>query len=174
MAGVIVVRQAIPADADAIAEVYCRSWQETYAGLLPNTLIGEVANLEDARRQWRKRLEPRRGGHAAIAEIPHGPVVGFATGGAIRDLLLDYDAELTALYLLRHHHGHGVGRRLMRSVMAGLADDEFQSMVALVLTSNAATAFYRAMGGKEVVRQNREFRGVMVDETVFGWSLNGR
>jgi len=35
-------------------------------------------------------------------------------------------------------------------------------------------AFYRAMGGTEVARQNREFRGVMVDERVFAWTLNGR
>jgi len=173
MAGVVVVRQAIPADADAIADVYCRCWRETYTGLLPDSLIDDVAEPDDAREQWRKRLEPGLGGHAAVAEIPHGPVVGFATGGAIRDLLLDHDAELTALYLLRRHHGYGIGRRLLNAVKAGLTGDGFQSMVALVLSTNPAVAFYRAMGGNEVARQNREFRGVMVDEMIFAWPLNG-
>jgi len=170
----VVVRQAIPADADAIADIYCRCWRETYTGLLPDSLIDDVADADGAREQWRKRLEPGAGGHAAVAEIPQGPIVGFATGGAIRDLLLDHDAELKALYLLRRHHGHGVGRRLMARVMAGLTGDGFQSMVALVLSTNPAVAFYRAMGGTEVARQNREFRGVMVDERVFAWTLNGR
>jgi len=173
MAGVV-VRQAIPADAEAIADVYCRSWRETYTGLLSDTLIDNVADPDDARGQWRKRLEPGVGSHATVAEIPHGPIVGFATGGAIRDLLLDHDAELTALYLLRDHHGHGLGRRLMTKVMARLTGDGFQSMVALVLSTNPAVAFYRAMGGTEVARQNRAFRGVMVDELVFAWTLNDR
>ena len=78
------IRQAVPADARAIAEVHVSSWRWAYRGLIPGDFL-EKLSVDDRETTWRERLAdptPRWG--CLVAEDPAARVVGFAAYG--RDL----------------------------------------------------------------------------------------
>jgi hypothetical protein len=67
------IRAAVPADADAIAEVWLRSWQTAYRGLVPDAVL-DALSLEYRQGLWRDRLA--RGEPALVAEHDGG-VAGY-------------------------------------------------------------------------------------------------
>ena len=116
----VTIRPATESDAADIAQVHVRSWQEAYAGIVPD------AYLE---RHGRRRAgEPV--GHATCARdrrdevqtwvaLAGSKVVGFATVGPSRDEDAGRgDREIYSIYLDPGMWGHGVARDLMRTVIA--------------------------------------------------------
>ena len=95
------VRAATESDAIAIAHVHIQSWRTTYAGIVPEAYL---AALNEAERVllWQDWLT--RDVEVYVADLD-GEVVGFASGGQIREPLQDYDAELFAIYLLKTAQG---------------------------------------------------------------------
>lgn len=107
--GGVVLRDATPDDARAIAIFQTVSWREAYAGLVPAEYLERVdANLREAR--WRDRLV---GGdrQASVAEDA-GEVVGVVSWGTS-----DVDdvpaLELKSLYVAAEHRGSTVAARLL-------------------------------------------------------------
>lgn len=158
----LVVRPAVVADADAVAEVHWRSWRETYAGLVPEGRLGSGA-LERRRRQWRSRIaQPWPGDVLRVGEVG-ADVVGYAMVGPGRqdqgpaawatDPGRPADQELEALYVLAGHHGTGVGQALLDAVLAPGA-----AYLWVAKENPRARSFYRRNGfledGTEVVEQH--------------------
>jgi hypothetical protein len=90
------IRAATEHDAVAISHVHVQSWRTAYAGILPDECL---AALNEAERTplWREWLT--RDIQVYLADLD-GEVVGFISGGPIRDRVQTYDAELFAIYLL--------------------------------------------------------------------------
>jgi GNAT superfamily N-acetyltransferase len=109
----MIVREAELADALAIAHVHVDSWRTTYRGIVPDDYL---AGLSYDRRAatWANILGDRAGvSFVYVAEDDGGAVVGFVSGGPIRDAIPDYDGELYAIYLLEPFHRRDIGRQLV-------------------------------------------------------------
>jgi GNAT superfamily N-acetyltransferase len=140
------IRRATREDSAAIARVHVTTWQTTYAGLIPESFLAAL-DTEERGRQWDLLIEAGKD-FFHVAEDDTG-VFGFASGGAIREPVSGYDAELQTIYLLRDRQGNGTGRRLVETVVRDLRGAGFHSMVVWVLAQNPAIHFYQRLGAIE-------------------------
>ena len=159
------IRVATVQDAGAIARVHVESWQTTYAGIVPEAYLAslDVVQRETSWREW-LGLDV----DVFVAEV-EGEVVGFVGGGAIRDPVEGFDAELYAIYLLREAQRRGIGMALLKRVAGSLMERGFGSMVAWVLEDNSSGWFYSRSGGVRVASKEMEVGGVMLPVVAYGW-----
>jgi len=110
------LRQATPADAEALVEMHTLAHEECYSHVLP-------AEFFAARRaSLPERTESRRPSLAGpsapvIALDDDGRIVGFAHGGPGRDEDRPDQQELYAIYTLRTAHGSGLGAALLHAAV---------------------------------------------------------
>jgi hypothetical protein len=114
----ITVRLARIEDADRIAYVQVESWKTTYAGIVPEAYLASLtpkARIDS----WKKQFD---GGATLIfvAEDEAG-VFGFVSGGALRDTIPGYDAELYAIYLLQQKLKRGCRQNVGSYTRSGAA-----------------------------------------------------
>ncbi len=170
----IIIRAASSSDAAAIAAVHVASWRETYAGLLPDEMLGALS-VTDRTERWSRILAHAGGPADAIVFVAerNGRVVGFASGGAQRDENLraqGLTGEITAIYVLQSAQRLGVGRRLMAAVANALADGGRGSASLWVLHGNqSARNFYERLGGNVVAEKEDMRDGVVLAEVAYAW-----
>ena len=124
-------------------------------------------NPDERARQWDLLIEAGKD-YFHVAEDEDG-IFGFASGGAIREPVDGYDAELQTIYLLRDRQGKGTGRLLVESLVRDLRGAGFRSMVVWVLAQNPAVHFYKRLGAIEISARNINIGGVLLDDLVLGW-----
>jgi GNAT superfamily N-acetyltransferase len=96
-------------------------------------------------------------------------VVGFISGGPIRQPIETYDAELYAIYILQQTQGQGIGKALLQQLTTTLLSQGFKSMILWVLDENPAKHFYIHAGAKLLVSKEIEMGGAMLPEAAYGW-----
>lgn len=146
------LREALPGDAEAMAEVWIASWREAYRDLLSpatlraldrsrqmahwlTTLLGrELA--PDAGRAFVAVATIERGGGGVVGLCETGPVRGNAGIG-----------EIFTLYVAPWFHRRGAGSALLEHACADLAQRGFEHVILWVLQGNGrARAFYERHG----------------------------
>ena len=142
----VLVRDAVPADAGAMAEVHVTSWRAAYGGLLPPAVLDGLSVAQRAR-HWRHVLDPASGDRVVVAEVD-GRLVGFAHVGPARDHDVGpTTGQLGTLYLDPGVWGTGVGRAVHDAGLSRLADGGFDRAVLWMLSTNhRAGAFYQRQG----------------------------
>jgi ribosomal protein S18 acetylase RimI-like enzyme len=161
----ITVRQALIGDAEGIARVHVSSWQTSYRGIVPDEMLD---NLSVARREayWQGALA---GEDVVFVAEAGGEIVGFASGGAARELE-GYDGELYAIYLLEAFKRQGLGARLFAAVREALAARGYASLMLWVLRDNAAgRAFYERLGGVPAGEKAEMMGAFEAVEVAYGW-----
>lgn len=143
----VAVRDAVVADARAIAETHVRAWQAAYRGLLPDELLAALS-VRDREERWQRILatpEPRAFTLVAGAA---GAALGFCSVLAGRDAdATERTGEIAALYVDPSHWRQGVGRALMGRARERMARAGWAEATLWVLDGNApALAFYAAQG----------------------------
>jgi GNAT superfamily N-acetyltransferase len=161
----ISIRAATENDAIAISRVHLQSWRTTYAGIVPDEYL---AALNEAERVplWREQLT--RGVQVYIAAMDE-EVVGFISGGPLREPVQTYNAELYAIYLLERAQRHGIGTALLRELVASLLSKGFTSMIVWVLEKNPSRYFYVKSGAQFVASKDIQIGGVTLSEVAYGW-----
>ena len=164
----IQIRRARPDDAAAIGAIHRISWQDSYAGILPDAYLTGLDQRRLAAGYLRGLL--RRGGGEAtfVACIPDGTAVGFASAGRARRIGIA-EGEVETLYILPDWQDQGIGRRLMRAAAAHLSVIGCRSAMLWVLSSNGAAWFYRRLGGRPVGRERIFVGGGPVEQTAVLW-----
>lgn len=155
------VRPAIADDAAGIAKVHVKSWQESYVGMLPQTMLDEQSILTRYR-EWAADLSGEALRWVYVAVDPARGIVGFVEArGHAGSQRREFNFEIPVLYVLRSHARRGLGRRLMHALAGALAARGEGPIVLWALADNApARAFYDAMGGKvEAVRAEPKIGG---------------
>jgi GNAT superfamily N-acetyltransferase len=133
------VRPAVPTDADGIAEVHIRTWQETYAHLLPASYLDGL-DVATRAEQWRGSLSDSTGTPPFVA-LDGDRIVGFALSGPARDEDPPRPFQLYAINVVASAHGTGAGQALFDAAVGDspaylwAADD-----------NPRAEAFYRRNG----------------------------
>jgi GNAT superfamily N-acetyltransferase len=161
----ISIRAATEHDAVAISHVHVQSWRTTYAGIVPEEYL---ATLNEAERVmvWRQWLS--RDIQVYIADLD-GETVGFISGGAIREPVRTYDAELYAIYLLEQAQRQGIGTALLNELAESLLSKGFTSMIVWVLEKNPWRNFYVKSNAQMVTTKDIQIGGVMLSEVSYGW-----
>jgi ribosomal protein S18 acetylase RimI-like enzyme len=143
------VRNAAPADAPEMAAVHARSWQATYAGLVPDAVIDDVVHARAARTErWRAQLSQAARGRGAFVATMAGGVVGFVFWGPSEGSgQASGTAEVHAIYVDPSVTRRGIGRALLDAAVGDIAANRFTAAALWVLDTNApARRFYEAAG----------------------------
>jgi ribosomal protein S18 acetylase RimI-like enzyme len=127
-------------EADEVARVHVRVWQEAYAGLMPAAYLDGL-DPEAFAEDWRKRLvAPPPGVHSWLARDRAG-VVGFTSSGPARDADAPTDWQLYAITVLARGHGSGVGHALLETALG-----DRPAYLWVAEGNERAMAFYRKHG----------------------------
>ena len=162
------VRAATPRDAEAIARVYVETWRAAYPGMLADHVL--VGMSEDRQRAyWHSVLVGRRD-VVHVAEAADA-VVGFAAAGAARPFLPEAKGEVYTLYVLPDHQNRGLGRALLASSWAALAQRALVPMAVWVLAANPARFFYERLGGARAAERDSALSGVAHRERGYLWRM---
>jgi GNAT superfamily N-acetyltransferase len=164
------IRPADLGDAAAIARVHVASWQSTYPGIVAQEHI-DLRSVEDRTRMWVTVLrgETDTVAHVFVGVGSTGQVVGFISGGPIRDPWPPFEGELYAMYLLAAVQRHGLGRKLIRAWAADLLDRGLNSAIVGVLAGNPACQFYERLGARRVRDGTYTLGGHAYPEVWYGW-----
>jgi GNAT superfamily N-acetyltransferase len=160
-------REAAAADCLAVARVHVQSWQESFAGIVPQIFLDKMS--------VEKRAKAFEKGFSApfykmyVSEAPERGIVGFADLGEPREDIDGYEGELYAIYLLPKFQRKGIGERLFHLGVEFLKGSGKHSMYLLALEVSPYRSFYEKMGGRIVGRKQIEIEGIMYDELVYGW-----
>jgi ribosomal protein S18 acetylase RimI-like enzyme len=146
-----IIRQAVGADAPAIADVHIRSWQWAYRGQLPDEYLdGLSATLERRAAFFRPHVERPWPEHRYWVAAQGEQVVGFAITWPSRDddgALSTTTAVVSLIYLLQEAAGKGIGRALFGHVVEDLRARGFRQATLWVLETNTrARRFFEAAG----------------------------
>jgi len=142
----VTIRPAGEADAAGIAGVHVRSWQEAYAGIVPEAYLAALDAQERAA-DWTRFLQSGPADHVTTWVAQAGPqIVGFVSLGPSRDEdAARGDREIYSIYLDPGIWGHGVARDLMRTVI-GEAGDHTRLSLWVLAANDRARQFYRRHG----------------------------
>jgi GNAT superfamily N-acetyltransferase len=162
------VREARLGDAEAIARAHTQSWQTSYRGILPESVLDRIDVGQRA--ESRRRILENAGIFQLVAyDVTHGDIVGFCDAGRARRHV-PYAGEVYALYLVQHAKLHGLGREMLERSQAWFAANNRRSMIIWVLEHNQhARGFYAAMGGRPGPTTRSTVGGFPVTEVSYVW-----
>lgn len=140
----VTLRRPRRSDADELARLHVRTWEETYTALLPTGYFDE-AHRRGRQDMWRHLLgEGVRQDLVIRVAVLDDAIIGFGMTGPSEprdDGPPGITRQLFMLYVLEAYHGRGVGQRLLDAV-AGM-----DAMTLWVAKENPrAIAFYRRNG----------------------------
>ncbi|MFJ5714435.1 GNAT family N-acetyltransferase [Neobacillus sp. NPDC093127] len=159
------IRKAVLADAVGIAKVHVDSWKTTYANIVPDEYLNKLS-YESREQLWQDNIP---NGGVYVAETKEGKIVGFSSGGKERTgKYHDYAGELYAIYILKEYQGNGLGKSLVKPIIAELLQQNISTMLVLVLEENSSRFFYEALGGKKIDTIEVNFTGEKLIELVYG------
>lgn len=164
----LTIRDAVVADASAIAHVHVASWQTTYRGVVPDEYLDSLNAEDRIPARERELAEPKEDAVRLVAEIEGEGIVGFSFGGRDRDEERGV-AEIYAIYLRKEWEGRGIGGELVRESVRRFIASGMERMVIWVLKENRARGFYERLGG--VARREKELRiaGAMLQVIGYEW-----
>ncbi|EAV41394.1 hypothetical protein SIAM614_01349 [Stappia aggregata IAM 12614] len=168
------IRVAVLADAEAIANVHVTSWQEAYAGILPDQMLSDL-NVADRTKRWTSVISRKAGGResSVFLALNKGRAVGFVSVGPQRDIALHdkgFTGEIEALYVLAAAQRNGIGRDLIRQAAQHLLASEQKAAALWVLEDNhPARTFYEAMGARVVGFREDVRTDATLNEVAYGW-----
>jgi GNAT superfamily N-acetyltransferase len=142
----IQLRRATPEDAAALAAVEVRSWRAAYRGLMPDTFLDGLSEVEKAE-SWRQNLLKHgpSGRKRVWVALSDADITGFVRVGPLTD-----EGEvglIYVLYVLPEQWRRCVGATLMQAGMQELRDLGMCEAILWVLRDNLrARRFYEQFG----------------------------
>jgi GNAT superfamily N-acetyltransferase len=105
------IRSASPDEAEILATLHVTTWQQAYAGLLPNDYLLSLTPQQRLP-MWQQLLDsPER--VAIFVADQEGTPIGFSCGGISNDEdARPTTGEMWSIYLLRKFWGKGIGSSL--------------------------------------------------------------
>jgi len=134
------------ADGANVARIHATSWRSAYRGILPDAYLDQKVDA-DRIAHWQGRLSELSAHDVGVLALQDGDTVGFAF--AVRDYQERWGSMLDNIHVLPHARGHGVGRGLMRELVAQLVRAGSTSGFHLWAydANRAARRFYEGLGG---------------------------
>jgi ribosomal protein S18 acetylase RimI-like enzyme len=161
-----VIRNPDIDEAEALAKVHVQSWQETYAGILPQAYLDSL-RCQEREPMWRAAIShPDR--HVAAAFDGEKAAAVSLAGLANEFDAVIADGQLYVIYVLRSHQRRGLGRKLIADAAQYWQDRSGNRLGLLVLTANrGACSFYEALGARVVLTQKCSVAETPLEETLY-------
>jgi phosphinothricin acetyltransferase len=141
------VRLAIPADAEAIRDIYNLEVAES------TVTFDLVARTLEQQQEW---LADHAGAHPAIVAVRDGEIVGFGSLSPYKERPAYATTVEDSLFVHRGHRGEGVGRRLLVELLVLAKDHGFHTVIARIVGDNEASIRVHETCGFERVGVERE------------------
>ncbi len=143
--GPVTLRDALPGDARAMAELNVAAWRAFFPGLVPQALLDGM-EVEPRVRWWEENLPSVLPVRTWVAERGRR-VIGLTHVGPSRDPDAPAAAELYGMYVEPEAVGTGVGRALMAAARDYFCAGPWQEAILWTLPGeHRAARFYRAWG----------------------------
>jgi L-amino acid N-acyltransferase YncA len=166
----VLIREAGPTDAAAIAEVQVASWRTTYPGIIAQESIDRLTVADRTAAIGRALRREIRFVPEVYVAVTGGEIVGWVSGGALREPIAAFGAELYGIYLLQSAQRAGLGAALTRRLASRLVEMGYRSMVVRVLAANPACMFYERLGGVVVSEGVHMVDGHSYPERIYGYA----
>ena len=143
------IRQAVEADAGAIAALHIRSWQSAYRGQLPDHFLDSLDHELGRRTEfWQTHISMVSSAkHEIWAADLEACVNGFVALGPARDTESEATGELYAIYVNPDRWDQGLGSALLAHATGRLTALGYSAAILWVLESNTrARRFYERAG----------------------------
>ena len=163
------IRPATLADCYALALIQVDSYQNAYAGLLPEDYLAHFT-YEDQEGDWRDLISSGTGDIILVAEPSPGMVVGYTLGRVRAAEIPSYDCEMISLHVRRDQQDLGYGQALTKALAAQLRCQGCEALLLWVLEGNPARRFYERLGGRVIGQHQVEIgENVFASEVAYGW-----
>jgi ribosomal protein S18 acetylase RimI-like enzyme len=164
----MLIRDARPEDAAAVAKVHVDGWRTAYRGIVSQEYLDSLS-YEKRRQGFLERLRTQADAITLVAE-ESGLVFGMVLARPNEDIQSRYVGQIYAIYLLEEHRRRGAGRALVEAVCRRFIECGILSMIIWVLEANEpARAFYERLGGRLVDRQIVTIGRQELPEVAYGW-----
>lgn len=165
----VTIRPVKVGDEHRLATVHIKSWQEAYAGLMPEQYLEQLPSEHNQRVEMWSRViaNPARWAWAAV---DNDEIVGFVLFGPPRDKNRDGFIELGAIYLLESHKNKKIGFSLLSAGFNKMKGLGYKRAYCWVLENNPTIKFYERTGAKfsSEVKQD-EIGGKSFKELLYEW-----
>jgi phosphinothricin acetyltransferase len=147
----IVLRPAVPADAEQIRTIYNHEVMHTVAtfDLVPRTL--------EEQREW---ILARSGAFAAIVAVdpadPEGEVVGFGSLSPYKERAAYRTSVENSVYVRTDRQGQGIGAQIVTSLLDTAEASGFHAVFARISSEGGASVALHRSCGFEVIGIERE------------------
>jgi GNAT superfamily N-acetyltransferase len=142
----VVVRDAVPADALAVAETHVRSWQVGYAGWISQKYLDALRADERAGRYRFERMDQVNGPYTLVA-VEQSIVCGHVMIGRLRERNSGDCGEIWSLYVDPTRWGSGVGSALLAAACQSLGQAGYGVAYIWVSSTNAGARRFYARAG---------------------------
>jgi L-amino acid N-acyltransferase YncA len=163
------IRPSTLADAAALGRVHARAWRESYAGIVPESVLATAGSVEMRTAKMRAALASSTPMHGRfLVETDNGRVAGFGDCGPPLEVGDYAPAEIYRLYLLHEAQGRGLGPRLFLAMLKFLAEKGFTSAAGKIFNTNRKSRrFFEHCGGQKVGEMDVELGGMKFPTTIY-------
>ena len=165
----IEIKELTLEDIPDYVKVNTLAWQESYKGLIADSILYEVLNnVEDSiQKQINKFDNDKKNNIKKFVFKVNNEAVGMTGIGKSTYEKYEDIGELYSLYLLNKVKKKEYGKMLFYHDVKELIGLGFNSMVIGCLVNNPANNFYKHMGGKLIEVVTKKIKGYNMKENIY-------
>lgn len=165
----IEIKELTLEDIPDYVKVNTLAWQESYKGLIADSILDEVVNnVENSiQKQINKFDNDKKNNIKKFVFKVNNEAVGMTGIGKSTYEKYEDIGELYSLYLLNKVKKKGYGKMLFYHDVKKLIGLGFNSMVIGCLVNNPANDFYKHMGGKLIEVVTKKIKGYNMTENIY-------
>ena len=165
------IKKATRDNIEAIAFINAESWKTTYRGIIDSDFL-ETLSTEKQLPRAKRLVESEDLDCLVVIEKETSTVIGFACFGKNREINLDADRELQAIYLLEEFQGFGIGQALFNEGVRRIQEKSGRRMIVSVFEANmSARSFYERQGGVYIGYDYVDIAGKRYPTSTYMWEF---
>ncbi len=163
----IACRKAKKEDLKATSEIYIQCLQKDYY-FKPEEYLKKLNLMQEVEecQEWLK--EDPENNLIFVAE-KHKKILGYVSTGLNKEEPLDYEGELTGLFVHPDYQGKGIGLCLMQTGCEAFKSLKIEKFLVYNYRRSRANRFYRNLGGFVVRTETQKPGGMPLITDVFGF-----
>ena len=151
------IRDAIPADANAIYNIWANGWRYAYQNILSADFLAqrvsdEVVANKIAKFPERLKQEIAQGNIFKVL-TDDNCIIGYINGGVPESPECNADRELYSLYIDTKYIGNGIGKLLLQTFVQEMLSQGAKTFGLMCFSANHSMGFYKKMGGKVTIER---------------------
>lgn len=159
------IRPMTAADIGYIQHIAHITWNDTYAGIIPENIQTSFIDRSYSDAMMMKRMEKT---HMLVAECEQGTPIGFLNFTREDE---DGDSELTAMYILPSYQHSGYGKKLFDYTVSMLGNAK-KLFVYVDSRNTSGRTFYEKQGFELLEVFNEYFEGYPVETAQYVYYIH--